>query len=151
MPHSRACKLWSMRALADPAADDLLRRGRAVRAGWLALGLILVAVGFIGIFVPLLPTTDFMLLALPCFARSSPRLEAWLLNHPRFGPGLRAWRTERAVPRHAKLAASIGMAVGYALFWLHVRPGWGLALTVALVMLAGIVWIVGRPTSRDEA
>ncbi|SFG34213.1 hypothetical protein SAMN05518801_1184 [Novosphingobium sp. CF614] len=143
-----------MRALAElgaePAADDLLRRGRAVRAAWLAVGLLLVAVGFVGIFVPLLPTTDFMLLALPCFARSSTRLEAWLLDHPRFGPGLRAWRATGAVPRHAKVAACLGMAVGYALFWLHVRPRWGLAFAVATGMLAAAVWIIRRPMPGDE-
>lgn len=147
-----------MRALADPAAgrgfepvaDDLLRRGRLARAGWLALGGVLVAVGFVGIFVPLLPTTDFMLLALPCFARSSPRLEAWLLNHPRFGPGLRAWRMTGAVPRRAKAAACIGMAVGYALFWLHVRPSWGLAIAIAVGMIITAVWIIRRPTPGKE-
>lgn len=134
-----------MLALAEPTGDDLLQRGRMARLGWLILGLLLVGIGFIGIFVPLLPTTDFLLLALPCFARSSPRLEAWLLNHPRFGPDLRAWRNERAVPRHAKIAACIGMALGYTLFWLHVRPGWALSLAVAAIMLFWAVWIVRRP------
>lgn len=99
---SRACRPMSMRVLAEASHSDLLRRGRAVRAAWLVLGLMLVAIGSIGIFVPLLPTTDFLLLALPCFARSSRRLENWLLNHPRFGPGLRARRKEKAVPRRAK-------------------------------------------------
>jgi len=132
-------------ALADPSAEDILARGRAARLGWLAVGLVLVGIGFVGIFVPLLPTTDFLILALPCFARSSPRLEAWLLDHPRFGPGLRAWRTERAVPRHAKIAACAGMALGYALFWIHLRPGWAVSLAVALAMLACAAWVVSRP------
>lgn len=134
-----------MRALADSAPENLLRRGRFVRTGWLVLGLLLVGVGFIGIFVPLLPTTDFMLLALPCFARSSPRLEAWLLNHPRFGPGLRAWRQNGAVPRYAKIAACIGMTLGYALFCFHVRPGWFLSIAVAAFMVFWAVWIWRRP------
>ncbi len=134
-----------MRALADPSADDLLRRGRAARTAWLALGVLLVGVGFVGIFVPLLPTTDFMLLALPCFTRSSPRFEAWLLNHPRFGPSLRAWRAEHAVPRHAKVAACIGMTVGYAFFWWRMRPGLQFALTVAVIMAGVAVWIISRP------
>src|SRR5690606_20603249 len=125
---------------ADSASNDLLRRGRLVRAGWLMLGILLVGVGLVGLFVPLLPTTDFMLLALPCFARSSPRLEAWLLNHPRFGPGLRAWRSQRAVPRAAKIMACIRMALGYWLFWLHVRPGWILSVATAAFMLFWAVW-----------
>lgn len=134
-----------MRTSADPTSADLLRRGRAARAGWLMLGMILVAIGFVGIFVPLLPTTDFLLLALPCFARSSPRLEAWLLNHPRYGPSLRAWRTEGAVPRHAKIAACLGMTVGFGLFWLHVRPGPLLLSAVAAFILFWAIWIVRRP------
>lgn len=135
----------SMRALTEPAGADLLRRGRTARAGWLILGLIFVALGSIGIFVPLLPTTSFMILALPCFARSSPRLEAWLLNHPRFGPGVRAWRADGAVPRHAKIAACIGMALGFGLFWLHVRPGPLLSGAIGAFMLFWAIWIVRRP------
>lgn len=134
-----------MHGSTEATSADLLRRGRAARAGWLVLGLVLVAIGFIGVFVPLLPTTSFMVLALPCFARSSPRLEAWLLNHPRFGPGVRAWRAEGAVPRHAKIAACIGMAVGYGMFWLHVRPGPLMAGIVAALILLCAIWIVRRP------
>lgn len=133
-----------MRVSADPATGDRLRLGRTARAGWLMLGLLLVAAGFIGIFVPLLPTMDFMLLALPCFARSSPRLEAWLLDHPNFGPGLKAWRNERAVPRRAKIAACMGMGLGYAIFWLH-APGYYPSVAAAAAMLAIMFWIVRRP------
>lgn len=126
-------------------APDLPKRRRMVRSAWLVLGLALVAVGFVGIFVPLLPTTDFMLLALPCFARSSPRLERWLLNHPRFGPSLRAWRRERAVPRHAKTAACIGMALSFALFWFHVHPRPLTAAAIGAFLLFWAFWIVRRP------
>lgn len=138
-----------MHGLVETTSTDLLRRGRKARAGWLVLGLALVAIGFIGIFVPLLPTTDFMLLALPCFARSSPRLEAWLLNHRRFGPGLRAWRAEGAVPRPAKIAACIGMAAGFGLFCLHVKPGPLLTVAVAAFMLFWAIWIVRRPAPGE--
>lgn len=130
---------------ADPSIGDVLRRGRVARAAWMTLGLVLVGIGIVGIVVPLLPTVDFMLLALPCFARSSPRLEAWLLGHPRFGPPLRAWRHERAVPRHVKFMAIGGMAFGYGLFVLHVQPGLALALPVAAVLLFWAVWIARRP------
>src|SRR3546814_2092907 len=86
------------------------------------LGFIWVGIGAVGAFVPLLPTTIFIILALGCFARSSPRLEHWLLNHERFGPALRAWRDQRAISRSAKRAACIGMTVGYGLFCVSVRP-----------------------------
>ncbi|WP_334184460.1 YbaN family protein [Novosphingobium sp.] len=126
------------------------RPKRITRAVWLAAGLLLVGIGFVGIFVPLLPTTDFLLLALPCFARSSPRLEAWLLGHPRFGPGLKAWRENGAVPRRAKVMACLGMGAGYGLFFLHVRPGLPLALGLAACLLFWATWIVRCPEPKPE-
>lgn len=123
---------------------------RAARLGWLLLGFLCVCIGFIGAFVPLLPTTIFMILGAGCFARSSPRLEAWLLDHPRFGPALVAWRAEGAIPRRAKRAACIGIAIGYALFWIGARPGWGLGLAVAAIMAGCAAWIVTRPPPKAE-
>src|SRR3546814_1342141 len=98
------------------------------------LGFIWVGIGAVGAFVPLLPTTIFIILALGCFARSSPRLEHWLLNHERFGPALRAWRDQRAISRSAKRAACIGMTVGYVLFCVSVRP----SPLLAFVLAAGL-------------
>jgi uncharacterized membrane protein YbaN (DUF454 family) len=129
-----------------PLAPALLARSRVSRALWMALGWMLVGVGFVGLFVPLLPTTDFLILALPCFARSSVRLEHWLLDHPRVGPPLRAWRAERAIPRHAKIAACGGIALGFASFCALVRPGALPAIAVALLLLACAAWIVSRPS-----
>lgn len=123
----------------------MLARSRMVRALWMTLGWALVAIGFVGLFVPLLPTTDFLILALPCFARSSTRLEGWLLDHPRVDPQLRAWRAERAIPRHAKIAACVGIAAGYGIFCLVAHPGRLVAILVAAAMIASAVWIVRRP------
>jgi uncharacterized membrane protein YbaN (DUF454 family) len=71
------------------------------RIPYACLGGLMVALGFIGAFVPVMPTTIFLILASWCFARSSPRLEAWLLAHPHFGPTLSAWNATGAVPRAA--------------------------------------------------
>jgi uncharacterized membrane protein YbaN (DUF454 family) len=68
--------------------------------------------GIAGIFLPLLPTTPFVLLAAACFSRGSTRCEAWLLVHPRFGPMVRDWRQHRAVPLRAKQLALVMMAIG---------------------------------------
>ena len=140
-----------MPVLAEPLIPDRrLARGRGAQLLWMGLGLLFVGIGFFGLFVPLLPTTDFLLLALPCFARSSPRLEAWLLNHPRFGPSLRSWQRDRAVPRAAKVLACLGMGTGYAVFWLHVRPGWAITLALGGFLLFWMIWIIRRPEPKDR-
>lgn len=71
-------------------------------AGWMALVL-----GVIGIAVPLLPTTPFLLLAAACFLRSSARLHAWLMGHRWLGPYLRNYRDHRAMSRRAKITALV--------------------------------------------
>jgi len=81
-----------------------------MRPLWLLAGLLALALGVLGIFLPLLPTTPFVLLAAWCFTRGSRRCEAWLLNHRLFGPMVRDWRERRAVPLRAKQFASVMMA-----------------------------------------
>lgn len=138
-----------MRAAPDASAVRF-PSGAVLRGGWLLLGLLCVGLGFVGVFLPLMPTTIFMILGAGCFARSSPRLEAWLLAHPRFGPALRAWRAEGAIPRAGKRAACVGMAVGFGLFWLGARPAPLPALAVAAMMLACALWIITRPLPGND-
>ena len=69
----------------------------------LSLGWICVALAFIGIFVPGIPTTPFLIVALWAFAQSSKKFHSWLLNHKRFGPILRNWESHKVVPKNAKL------------------------------------------------
>lgn len=125
--------------------------GRLSRAAWLMLGLVFVALGFIGALLPLMPTTIFLILAAGCFARSSPRLEAWLLSHPRFGPTLRAWRKDGAIGRRAKIMACSGIALGYALFWWGARPSLLVDLIVGAVMAGCAAFIVTRPSPIEDA
>lgn len=119
------------------------------RWAFLLLGVAFTALGVIGAFLPLLPTTVFLILAAACFARSSPRLEAWLMGHPRFGPTLRAWRESGAIPRKGKVMACMGMSVGLALFfaaWFAqpTRHLW-VAVMVTGVILACAAFVVSRP------
>lgn len=120
---------------------------RAIRFGWLALGVFCVGLGIVGALLPLMPTTIFLILAAGCFARSSPRLEAWLLDHPRFGPTLRAWRRDGAMSRRGKGMACGGMAIGYAIFLLTARPNAVLAIVVAFVMIGCATYIGTRPNA----
>jgi uncharacterized protein len=114
---------------------------------WLFLGLgwLFVALGVIGAFLPVMPTTPFLLLAVACFTRSSPRLEAWLLNHPRFGGPLRDWRKNGAISRKAKIAAVSMMGVSYGIFFFGTAPPLWRALLVAAVMAGSSIFILTRP------
>ena len=73
------------------------------------LGSFFLGLGIVGVFVPLLPTTPFLLLAAALYVRSSPRLYAWLLNQKHLGPYIRNFRENKSIPLHAKV---ISLAVG---------------------------------------
>jgi len=120
-------------------------RARAIRFGYMVAGFVLLGLGIIGMFLPLMPTTIFIILAAGCFARSNPRIEAWLLAHKRFGPMIVAWRAERAIPRRGKVMACIGMAVGFVAFLIGARPGPLLLIAVLIFFLACAWYVVSRP------
>jgi uncharacterized membrane protein YbaN (DUF454 family) len=119
---------------------------RLMRGVFLVLGIGFVVLGFIGAFLPVLPTTPFLILAAACFARSSPRLENWLLYHPRFGPLLRGWRERGAIPVKAKLMALGGVTLGFVLFWFGSHPGPWLTAAAVLPMLIGLIYVFTRPS-----
>ena len=87
-----------------------------MRIIYFCLGWVMVALGVIGLVLPLMPGAVFLIVAAWCFARSSPRFEAWLLEHPTLGKPLRDWRAAGAIPRPAKIMACAGMAFGFAVF-----------------------------------
>ena len=118
----------------------------AKRGVFLAVGLFALALGLAGVVLPVLPTTPFLILAVACFARSSGRLERWLLEHRRFGPPLRDWRERGAVPPRAKAMAAVGSAAGFAVFLMTGHHGLLLTGGVAILMLSGIAYVFTRPS-----
>lgn len=116
-----------------------------LRPVYFAFGVLMVLLGIIGIFVPLMPTTTFLILAAWCFARSSKRAEAWILNHPRLGPPVVAWRQNRAIARRHKAMSLGGMTLGLVLFIVTAHPAWWVACLVALVLLTLALFIATRP------
>lgn len=117
----------------------------ALRPLLFVLGWILLVVGIAGVFLPLLPGTVFLIMAAGCFSRSSPRFERWLLNHPRFGPTVVAWRENGSISRRGKALALTGMAAGFAVTWYSDAPRYAVAI-VAVVMIGSALYVGSRPT-----
>ena len=126
----------------------LIERPLWQRLLWLGAGVLCLGTGVVGIFLPLLPTTPFVLLAAFCFARASTRCERWLVEHERFGPMVRDWREHHAIPLRAKQLAWTTMALGSA--WgawvLPLRWAWLPPLFCAVVAL----WMWRLPTRVAE-
>ncbi|MEE9209251.1 MAG: YbaN family protein [Kiloniellales bacterium] len=108
--------------------------------GWLCVGL-----GVLGAFLPVLPTTIFLIMALWAFSRSSARLHHWLYSHPRLGRPLRAWHAHRVIPIPAKCLALTMMLLSLLYVTLFVAEGWALPLGLALALGAVAAYIVTRP------
>jgi uncharacterized protein len=114
-----------------------------IRTAYLALGLVSLLLGGVGLFLPLLPTVPFVILAAFCFARSSPRLENWLVSHPGFGPHIQAWRRSGAISRKGKRAAFLAFGASALIGLLLLDMPWSLVpLAAALI---GGSWIATRP------
>ncbi len=117
-----------------------MKRPLYAAAGWAMVGL-----GIVGLFLPVMPTTVFMILAAWFFSRSSPRFEAWLLAHPLFGPPIVQWRETGAVPVVAKVFTVVSMAGGFAMFVYLVGPPSWLAALVAAALLGAAAYVLSRP------
>lgn len=114
---------------------------------WIAAGGISLAVAIAGVVLPLVPTTPLLLLAAFCFARSSPRLETWLVEHPRLGPPIRDWRAEGAISPRAKRLALLAIGATFALSLALGLPGAVLAIQ-AVTLAAVSLFIVTRPAPQ---
>lgn len=105
----------------------------------IVLGSIALVLGIIGIFLPLLPTTPFLLLAAALYFRSSPRLYEWLLSQKRLGPYIRNFREHKAIPLRAKTisVSMVWLTLLYCAYILHEQP-W---LSIMMIVIAiGITW-----------
>lgn len=102
---------------------------------FILLGALTLVLGLIGIFVPLLPTTPFLLLAAALWVRSSPRLYAWLIAHRRLGPYIRQFRENRAIPLRAKV-----FSVALLFCIIAVVDRWWWAQLLLLAVAVGVTW-----------
>ena len=117
---------------------------RLISIIWVALAAISFSLGLVGIFLPLTPTTIFMLIAVYCASKGSPRFEVWIRSRHYVGPLLITWEQERAIPRRAKLAAVSMIALSALIVVWSLDQGWLRWGVVAfLIMIA--LWLATRP------
>ena len=120
-----------------------------MRTTFILLGHTSIAVGFVGIFVPLLPTTPFVLLAAVCYSRGSDRFNTWLHEHQRFGPMIHSWREHRAISPRAKVAAVITVIVSITFSVIRLDLPWN---AVALFVGAAVLtFILSRPSTGTRS
>ena len=135
----------------EPAlVTDQVVRSRAARLAWATLGLVCVGLGLIGVVVPGLPTTGFMVAAAAAFSKSSPRLEAWVLSLPKVGPAVQAYRAGLGMPMKAKVTAIAMMATAIAISS-FLLDSWLIRGIIIGAGVIGTVVILRVPTRRDEA
>ena len=117
---------------------------RTRRILWTSAGLLSLALGILGIPLPFLPTTPFILLAAFCFSKGSARLRHWLETHPRFGPAIAAWEQNGAIPRKAKHLAALLMS---ATLLLSIAMGLSFVLIMlqALCLSGAAAYVLSRP------
>lgn len=116
---------------------------------WITLGLFFLGLAYIGVILPGVPTTIFVILAAWAFAKSSPKWDKWIHEHPRFGPYLIGWEDKRIFPKHGRYAMMIMMAVSMTIMIFTVEKIWVLVLigfTFALI----IYWAHAYPGSEAE-
>lgn len=105
-----------------------------------------LALGLLGLALPLLPTVPFLLLAGWCFARGEPRFEAWLLAHPRLGPSVRGWREHGVISLQAKVTASMAIGASAAVVALTV-PIWQAKTALLGVLIGALLFVSSRPST----
>lgn len=115
-----------------------------MRLIYLTVGFLSLALGVVGIVLPLLPTTPFLLLSAFCFARSSEKFHDWLLNHPYFGKSIKHWQEKGAISRKAKVSAMCVIALTLLISVLIGVPLFVLAIQLVVLGLVSL-FILTRP------
>ena len=129
----------------DNLAHCTLRWGLQVFA-WLN-----VALAMIGVVVPGMPTTIFLIIALWAFSKCSVRFQRWLWEHPRFGPPIQNWHQHRVIPLKAKIMASGMMAASFTFLTFFIAETWILPAVTAAVMVPVCAYIVTRASQAPIA
>lgn len=111
---------------------------------------IFFALGGLGIVLPVLPTTPFMILALWAFSKSSQRFHQWLYTHPLFGPSLDRWEQYRIIPRVAKIFAISMMLASLSYLFIYSEAPEPAKWLAMAVMAYGAWFILSKPSKPPE-
>jgi uncharacterized membrane protein YbaN (DUF454 family) len=128
---------------------DEVHSSAAVRAAFIGAGTLFLILGIIGIFLPLLPTTPFVLLAAACYARGSRRFYDWLLANRTFGPMILEWRRHRSIPYRTKITSILLMSATLGVSIVFFVESLQLKALLTLMGLALAIWMYRIP-SRDR-
>ena len=114
---------------------------------WRSLVVIFITLGIIGAVLPGVPTTVFLILAAWAASKGWPQMDAWLLNHPKYGQTLRDWREYGTVPRRAKWIASVMMLIS-GIIMLYTNAPVYVKVFTDVTMLTVAIWLWLRPERR---
>lgn len=131
----------------DPPPPSINPSNCTARWILMAFGWLNVALGIVGVVIPGMPTTIFLIIALWAFSKSSEKFQLWLWTHPRFGSSLRAWHQHRVIPPRAKAAAAGMMAFSLAFVTAFVAESWVLPTAMASIMVPVCAYLLSRASS----
>ena len=123
---------------------------QAFKPLYFMMGWVFFGTGVAGAFLPVLPTTPFMILALWMFSKSSERFHRWLYNHRIFGPPLQHWQEHRVIPWPAKMASVSMMTVSFILMLIYSPMSWWSHGLVAVLMLYGAWFVLSKPSRAPQ-
>jgi uncharacterized membrane protein YbaN (DUF454 family) len=118
-------------------------QNRVLRFILFSVGALSLILGFIGAFLPVLPTTPFVLLAAWCFVKSSPKAHQWIYRQRLIGPALKNWEENRAISRRSKVTAIFMIAISAIVIGFKVQILW-LKILVLLILTTVSVFIITR-------
>ncbi len=120
------------------------------RGGLLVFAWLNVCLGMIGVFVPGMPTTIFLIIAVWAFSKCSIRFQRWLWEHPKFGPSIRAWHLHRVIPLKAKIMAASMMVVSLIIVIVFVADSWVFPALLAAILVPILAYIVSRASVAPD-
>lgn len=120
------------------------------RWGLLAFAWVNVGLGLIGVVVPGMPTTVFLIIAVWAFSKCSVRFQRWLWEHPAFGPSIRGWHEHRVIPLKAKILAATMMTASFIYVTFFVAESWVLPAVLAAILVPSGAYVLSQASTAPE-